>query len=140
MNTYSKFSSAMQFFLALVFLFNGLLWLTTSLTYNGSENHFSVENWVTPLVFLLTLLFGLGWWFGNAVENLILNKGRKIALFALFGLFLVYALIGLGSILFFPLGFLHYALLASSSIIFSGHFFRLSIIRPEILAKLQGRN
>ncbi len=135
-----KFTSTAQFIGALCFFFSGLLSFSSALRYSGLENDFMADNWGTPLVFLLTLLFGLGWWLENFSESLALNTDRKMALLAFCGTIFVYALIGLVSFRFVSSDFLRYAFLASGNIFLSGFLFRFSVIRPEVLVKLQERN
>ena len=140
MNFQSKFASSVQFFLGSVFLFVGLVGFKSALTYTGRENNFLADNWGTPLVLLLIIVFSLGWWLESFMEYLALFRGRKLAMLAAFGFVLVVGSIGFGSLVFIPLGFLQYAMSASVYILMSGFFFRLSVARSEVITKLQAHN
>ena len=137
MKNQSRFVSVGQFFLASVCLFISLLDFESALFSDGLENNFLADNRGIPLVILLTIIFGLGWWFESFIEHLVLSKGRKIAVLAIFGLIFVFVALGFGSLVFPPLGFLRNAMSASGYILMSGFFFRFSVARPEIIAKLQ---
>jgi hypothetical protein len=140
MKNQSKFLSATQFLVASGFLFGGLLMFTVALGFRGLKNDFLAENWEAPLVILLTLLFGVGWCLEILVERLMLNKGREVALLVLIGTVILYALIGLGSLLFLSLGFWRYVLLASDNIFVGGFFFRFSAMSPELAGRFRKRD
>jgi len=139
MKNQANFVAAAQFVGALSFLFSGLLNFKSALSFDGLENNFLADNWGTPLIVFLTIIFGLGWWFEGVIENLVLSKGRKITLLALLVLFSVFVSLGFGSLILTPRGFLQSAMSASGYILMSGFFFRFSVIRSEVIAKLQFR-
>jgi len=106
--------------------------------YSGSENNFLAENWGGPLIILLTILFGGGWWFEGFVERLLLAKGRKNAILAIMGIVLVFVFLILGSLIFTPaLSFIRRAMWACGCILLSGFLFRFSVIHPDVKAKLK---
>jgi len=129
-----------QFILALSFLFTTLLNFESALSYSGLENNYLAENWGMPLASFLTLIFGLGWWLEILVEKLALSQGRKPALFAYYGIVLIFALIMFSSLVFTPSGFLRYAISGCGYIFMSSFHFRFSAIHPETIAKLQKKN
>src|SRR5687767_5186048 len=92
-----KFALVLQFFVASVLLFISLLNFKTALAYDVIQNDFLADNWGTPLVIFLIVIFGLGWWFENWIEYLITTNGRKMAILACIGIGLVFTLIGLSS-------------------------------------------
>ena len=139
MKNQSNIVAAAQFVVAMSFLFNGLLHFKSALSFDGLENNFLADNWGTPLIVFLTIIFGLGWWFEGVNENLVLSKGRKIAILAFLVILLVFVSLGFGSLILTPRGFLQSALNANGYILMSGFFFRFSVIRSEVITKLQFR-
>ena len=139
MKNISGLTSAAQFFVAITFLFIGLLNFTSALSYDGLENNFLADNWAIPLAFLLAFIFGLGWLVESLVEQLLLSKGRNIALSAFFSFFMVFMFL-VGVPLFTPFDFSRFAVSVSGYILMSGFYLRFSMMRPEVLAKLRKRN
>ncbi len=141
MKNQSRFASTDQFGQGLVFLLLALFQLGSAMRYTGSENNFLSENWGNPLIILLTLLFGTGWWFEGFVEYLLVSRGRKNAILAILGMASVSVFLLLGSVIFAPSrSFIQPAMWASGCILISGFLFHFSVIRPEIKAKLKARN
>jgi hypothetical protein len=139
MKNQDKFSSALWFMAGAAFLFFALMQFALALTWRPLDNHFLGGVVGIPLAMLLTLLFMIGWWFGWIFEAIISNQGRKIMLWFLLGVILVYLVIALLSFLM-PVDLSRFALVASDSIVLSGIWFRISRVRPETLAKLRNRN
>lgn len=140
MKNQSRFVSAIQVFVALVFLAQAFLHFQSALQYGGLENNFLADNWGTFLSFLLTTIFGLGWWVGSFIGNLALSEGWKTTVPAFLGILLLFVSLEFGSLAIFPLGFTRYALMASGHSLISGFFLRFSMISPEIMVKKQNRN
>lgn len=135
----SRLRFGVQFFLASMLLFSGLISFQSAQTYNGLENNFMADNWSIPLAFLLTILFALGWWFASVIEKLVLTKGRNAAIFALYAILFLFASTLLGSFLFTDRGFLQSAIHSSGYFLVCGLFFHLAVVRPEVITKLQQR-
>jgi hypothetical protein len=133
----AKFVAAVQFFVASGFLFGGLLNLKSALSFDGMKNNFLADNWGTPLIFFLAIIFGAGWWFEATFENIVLSKGRKIAIIAFLGIFLIFVLLEFSALTFASRGFLQSAMDASGKILMSGFFFRFSVASNEVITKLQ---
>jgi energy-coupling factor transporter transmembrane protein EcfT len=127
MKNQSKFGSTREFFSSLAALFGGLLIYSSALDYSGPENNFLADNWETPIVALLVLTFGLGWWIEYRIERLVVIRGRKIATRVLFALILAYVLILTGSFVLTQNGFLQDAIGAGELICLSGFFLRQSV-------------
>jgi len=140
MNNQFKFASTTQIFLAMIFLFGGLLDFKRALSYDGLENNFLADNWGMPLAIFLTLIFGLGWWFESSVENLVLSKGRTIAILAMAGIILLFILFEFGSLALSTNSFFEISIQSSGKILMAGFFFHLSNIHPDLIAKLQTHN
>ena len=136
MHYQNKVASGVQFFLGCTILFGGMTDLVDALSYNGLENNFLAENWGIALVFFLTLIFALGWGIESIVEKLVLFKGR-IAILSLVIIILAFIILTLGSSALIPRGFWQSAMSSIGHFLMSGCFFRLSAIRPEVMAKLQ---
>jgi hypothetical protein len=140
MKSQIKFVLALQFFIASIFLFGGLLNFKNALTYTGLENNSLADNWGTSLVIFLSLIFGLGWWFENWIEYFISTNGRKMAILAFIGIGLAFTLIGLSSFMLTISDFFRISMRAIGYILISGFFFRFSAINPEVFAKLREGN
>jgi hypothetical protein len=139
MNPFFKFESALRFFMAIIFLAFALMWLEMALNNNSQESHLLVANWGAPLIFLTVILFGLGWLTMNYLENMVWHKSRNTAIFLFLGSAAVFPLVGLVSLVLFPIGFPRYAGYAVSFMAMSGFFLRSSVFRPETLAKMRLR-
>lgn len=133
-----KFSFIGSFILALVAFSNGLSSIAYSMTYSGIEHDFIADNWISPLILLLTIVFALGWWVGNFDEYLFLNDRRKLAIFTFLSILIVYGVVSISSIL--TSGFISLMLKASADMVVSGFLFRLSVINLEVLGRLWVRN
>lgn len=108
------------------------------MAYGETEYNFIADNWIFPSTLLLALIFALGWWGGSLVEYLLLNDRQKFAILTFFGILLFYGVVGLSSIL--DPGFLRSMLEAGAAMILSSFFFRLSVIRSEVIDKLRKHN
>jgi hypothetical protein len=139
MTPFFKFESALRFFMALFSLAFALMWLEMALSDNSQEGHLLVANWGTPLIFLAVILFGLGWLTMNYLENMVWHKSRNTAIFLFLGSAAVFLLVGLVSSFLFPIGFPRYAGYAVSFMAISGLLLRLSVFRPETLARIRLR-
>lgn len=128
---------ASLFFMGLLFLSNGLSSLRSALLFDGLESYVVAVNWGTPLVFFLSIIFGIGWWSEAVFENLVLYKGRKIAIIALLVIYLITASVAFGSTVIIPLSFLQYAITASWYFLMSGFLIRFSVMSPDVITKLR---
>lgn len=135
MTNQSKFASLVSFFLGSVGFFNSLLAFTNALKYRGLENNFLADNWEVPLIIFLVFIFALGWWCEVFIEYFILKSGRKM-LFSFLIILFLHSSIMLPSF-FFPMGFFRLALSACGYVLLSGFFYKLSLLRPEVVAKLR---
>ena len=135
MTNQNKFASLVSFFLGSIGFFNSLLAFMSALKYRGLENNFLADNWEVPLTIFLVFVFALGWWSEVFIEHLIKKSGRKM-LFSFLIILFLYSLIMLPSFLF-PLGFFRLALSACGYVLLSGFFYKLSLLRPEVVAKLR---
>jgi hypothetical protein len=117
--------------------FSALLSFVTALSYRGLENNFLADNWEVPLIVFLILAFALGWGAEGFVERILMNSGRQMALFVFVILLLFFGLIELGS--FLSAEFTRYALGACGYILFSGFFYRFSVMRPEVMTRFRSR-
>ena len=133
-----KFSFIGSFILALVAFSDGLSSIAYSMTYSGIEHAFIADNWISPLILLLTIVFALGWWVGNFDEYLFLNDRRKLAIFTFLSILIVYGVVSISSIL--TSGFISLMLKASADMVVSGFLFRLSVMNLEVLGRLWVRN
>jgi hypothetical protein len=139
MKNFVGVQSAVQFFLAVILLFLGLLNFNSALTLNGTENRFTVSNWGVALAVSLAFLFGVGWWVESFVEHLLLSKTRRIAIVISISFFLIFLSLVLSPLLT-PFSFTRFAINASGWILMCGFYLRFSMIRPEVLAKLRQHN
>jgi hypothetical protein len=135
MTNQNKFASLVSFFLGSIGFFNSLLAFMSALKYRGLENNFLADNWEVPLTIFLVFVFALGWWSEVFIEYLIKKSGRKM-LFSFLIILFLYSLIMLPSFLF-PLGFFRLALSACGYVLLSGFFYKFSLLRPEVVAKLR---
>jgi len=137
MRNQAKFQSSVQFLVASCIFFMALLSLAMALSYRGRENNFLADNWEVPLVICFILAFVFGWWAESFLEQILMNRGRQIALFVFVILLLVFGLIELAS--FLSAGFVRHALGACGYILVSGFFYRFSVMRPEVIVKFKNR-
>jgi len=140
MKNQSRFISASQAFIALLFLFQVFLHFQSALNYGGVKNDYLADNWGIILGFLLSTIFGLGWWVGIFVDKLMQLKGWKASMPTFLGILLLFGLLVFGSLAFFSPSFVRYAMMASGYSLISGFLLRLSMIGPIVMVKQQGQN
>lgn len=127
------------FVLALLAFAVGMLNLRFVLYFVGVDNNFLASNGRIPPIFFVTIIFGLGWWFENFIENLAISKGWQVLTIYMLGSLLTIIALAL-NIMLTADSFLHSIILTSGYVLVCGYHLRFSSLRTETIARLQVRN
>lgn len=130
------------FFVALLYFGVGMLLFWRILSFDiGLENNFLASNGRTTLIVFITVMFGLGWWFENFIENLTISKGWNTTTFTNINALLM-TIPAYFNLLLTAKSVSHLQFIAVGSvyIFMCGYFFRFSSLRPETIARLKVRN